>query len=263
MRNIEFKLDSSESEFDDIFFNRPVSRVHASWVGIVTSKNVSIKKISTIYQIVDILSHNVSLAADDKQGQGVLPTDVVLKSKKTPGYSNVDEGIYNLQNCKIIVFLAGKELNSNMELFMEQLLDNYTGTLITDHPKILNNIEYKGECVLVADNSKLNAKYDQGLNHLTQLALVYANDYLKPVLFFNNNQLICVDPNMPTMACVINTKERIQQEDYLGFLAGLLADKKIPLDQDWLRYCQAAGFLMRKMNSKGLNGVKKYLDDKF
>jgi hypothetical protein len=46
-------------------------------------------------------------------------------------------------------------------------------------------------------------------------------------------------------------------------MAGLLADKKIPLEEDWLRYCQASGFLMRMMQSEGIDVVKTYLDDKF
>ena len=263
MKNIEFKLDSSENEFDDVFFNRPVSRVHSSWVGLVSSKNLAIKKISSIYQIVNDLNHNLTLVTDNKQGLGFLPSDVFLKSKKTPGYSNVDDGIYNLKDCKILIFLVGSELNSDMELFMEQLLKVYTGTLLTDYPKILNNLEFKGDSIIVVDSSAINAHYDSGLNHLAQLTLEYAKDYSSPLVFFNKNQIICVDPKVPDMACIVNTKDNIATEEYLGLLAGLLADKKIPLDHDWLRYCQASGFLLRKLMGNGLTVLKKYLDDKF
>ena len=47
MNNMQFKLDSSTKDFDEIFFNRPVSKIQASWVGLVTSKNVSIKEVSS------------------------------------------------------------------------------------------------------------------------------------------------------------------------------------------------------------------------
>jgi hypothetical protein len=150
-----------------------------------------------------------------------------------------------------------------MEVFVEQLLKIFTGTLITDRPEFLQNIDFKGEAILLADSSRLIAKYDSGLNHTANLVIDYSSDYRSPVVFFKTNQIIGADYKTPGFACVINSKKEIMPEEYIGFMAGLLADKKIPLEEDWLRYCQASGFLMRMMQSEGIDVVKKYLDDKF
>lgn len=263
MKNMQFKLDSSTKDFDEIFFNRPVSKIQASWVGIVTSKNVPIKKISSIYQIVNEMSHNTSLVADEKQFQDAFAVDVSLKAKKTPGYSNIDEAIESLVNCKIIIFLAGKELNSDMELFMIKLISIFKGLIITDYPEVFYDVDFEGQKIILADKNKIKSKYSFGLNHAAGLVQSYALENKSPVVYFGRNQIICVDNRLKDIACIVNSKYEVLMEDYIGFLASLMSDKKIPLKADWLRYCQAAGYLMRKMQTEGLRSVKKYLEDKF
>ena len=263
MFDMNFKLDSSETEFEDIFFNRPVSRIHASSIGLVCSRNVALKTINTIYQIITALNHRVILVADENKTSKLLPADVLLKSKKTLGYQNVDDDINELERSKIIILLAGKELNSAMELFMNQLLKVYKGTIITDKLSIIHNTEFEGKGILIADSQNLSAKYDSGLNHIANLTLEYSKENRCPIVFLRPNQVICTSHQQPGVACVVSSKKTIIPEEYIAFMAGLMADKKIPLELDWLRYCQAAGYLMRKMNTSGLASVKKYLDDKF
>ncbi len=263
MNNMQFKLDSSTKDFDEIFFNRPVSKIQASWVGLVTSKNVSIKEVSSIYQIINEMSHNTTLVADERQFHDAFAVDVSLKPKKTPGYSNIDDGIESLRNCKIIIFLAGKELNSDMELFMIKLLDNFKGLIVTDYPEIFNDVDFVGQKIIIADKNKIKSNYNFGLNHAAGLVQSYAQENKSPVVFFDKNQIICLDSNHKDTACIVNSKETIPKEDFIGFLVSLMSDKKIPLEADWLRYCQAAGYLTRKMQTEGLKSVKKYLEDKF
>jgi hypothetical protein len=261
--NIKFKLDTSTNEFDEVFFNRPVSRLQASWVGVVSSKNTSLKSISSIYQILDLLGQNVTLVVDQRQMHATLPADVVLKPKKTPGYTNSDEGIESLRNCKIIIFLAETELNSDMELFMNQLLKVYSGTIITDSYSVFNEYDFKGDKVLTVNDKQISSRYQEGLNHLSALIQSYSLEVECPIVYFGKNQIICINNKNIDTACVINTKKVIDRNEFVGILAGMMADKKTPVDNGWLKYCQASGFLLRLLQSDGLAAVKKYLDSKF
>jgi hypothetical protein len=84
-----------------------------------------------------------------------------------------------------------------------------------------------------------------------------------PIVYFGKNQIICINNKNIDTACVINTKKVIDRNEFVGILAGMMADKKTPVDNGWLKYCQASGFLLRLLQSDGLAAVKKYLDSKF
>ena len=150
-----------------------------------------------------------------------------------------------------------------MELFMNQFLKIFTGTVITDSYSVFNGYYFAGDKVLLANEKQVENRYQTGLNHLSALVQSYSHEVECPVVYFGKNQIVCINNNNLDIACVINTKKIIDPYEFVGILAGMMADKKTPIDSGWLKYCQASGYLLRLMQSDGLEAVKKYLDSKF
>jgi hypothetical protein len=263
MKDIIKSLSSSDSEIEDIFFNRPVNRSFSGSIGLVLSSNIGLVTVNKIYTALLAMQQPVIIVADEKLSGGVLPVDVNLKSKDKIRYANTDEGLDALTGCKLIVVLAGREMNSAMELFVNKLCLSYSGTVITDYPKMFDKTKFVGQKLLMIDSKIIHTDKSAGINKLFSLLQQYSKKTDSATTYFSSKQVLGADWKINESLCVINSSEEVNKYEFIGILASLLIDKKNPLDQEWLRYCRAAGFLYRIYQKDGLEGVKKYLNDKF
>lgn len=263
MKNIINSLSSSDKEIEDIFFNRPVNRALTPPIGLVLSNNLNLNTVNKIYTTLLSMGQNIVMVGDEKLSDGLVPLEIKLKSRDKLRYQNADEGVQALSGCKIVIVLAGRELNSAMELFLNRLCDVYQETIITDFPKLFNKTKFEGYKLYLLDNKSIGADRSAGINKLLELMSDYSRLSDAAIAYFSSKQILASDYRIEGSACVINSANEVDKNEFAGILASLLIDKKNPLDHDWLRYCQAAGFLYRIYQKDGSEGVKKYLNEKF
>jgi hypothetical protein len=263
MRNIVSSLNSSDREIEDIFFNRPVNKSLSGSIGLVVSKGASLNELSRLYGSLTTMNQNVIMVGDANSMVDQVPLDLKLISKDKLKYSNTDEGIQTLSGCKILIVLAGKELNAAMELFVDKLCQVYDRTIVTEYSKLFNKINYEGQKLLLINKKDLLLKNVEGLNRLLTDIRDYSKFKDSAVVYFSSKQILGVDNNIADKGCIINCSNAVDNLEFVGILVSLLVDKKNPLDSEWLRYCQAAGFLYRMYQANGSEAVKKYLNDKF
>ncbi len=262
---------ADQSEFDELFFNRPVSRLGRFKVGILVCKHASMVSVNSAYSILVALGHDVVLIADDVHQQNSLPAELFLASKPGIYYQESDLAISKLQDCKAIIALVEGELNSKMELLIGQLLRVYTGTFVCDYQKILRSTGFEGEKILFSPILALSARQSRkvrlgGINQIVEMLFELSRSQDLSVVSAQKNQIVAVRQKYSEAVCVVNAKGSIKLVDFIAILIGLLVDAREATGASWLQHCQAAGFLYQNHYSESKNGVadlKSYLDGKF
>lgn len=263
MNKIIKKLQSSDKEIEDVFFNRPVSNKFASSIGLVISNTVAISEVNKVYSALISLGHYPIIVADKKVSKYNIPIDVALVSKDKIRYQNADEAIGTLSNCKQIIILAGRELNAAMELLVSKFFQDFMGVVITDYPKLFEKSAFQGDKMILTNDLLIKEKKDIGLNHLYNSLLEYSKKTSSAIIYYGTKQILGVDRLIEDKACIINCTDKVDINYFVGILAGLLIDRAEPLDQGWLKYCQAAGYLYRIYQKEGPSGVTNFLNNKF
>ena len=262
---------SSEADFDEILFNRPVSNLSRRKIGILACRHASLRSISATYSVLIALGHNVLLVADIVHQNNQLPADVWLTSNNKRNYQNSDVAIEALMDCNVIINLVEGELNSTMELFTARLFESYGGVYVSDYPKIFKNHSYEGKKIIfsslqkIADAKHITTKL-AGITQVSKLLSQVSGELSASIVATNHNQLIALESSSAGTACIVNAKNNISIVDFMAIFVGLLADSSDTKAELWLKYCQAAGFLYRNHYSESKNGVaelKKYLNEKF
>lgn len=263
MDKIINSLNSLDNEIEDIFFNRPVNRAFSPHIGLVLSNNLTLNTADKLYSAFMSMDQKIIMVADDKLSAGVLPVDVKLVSKDKIRYSNTDEGIEALRECKIIIVIAGGELNSSMELFLNKLCSSYDQTIITDYPKLFDKTHFSGSKLYLLDAKQIKFDSSDGINKISKTLSAYSKDKSAAVIYFGKKQILALDQKFQDTICIINSANDVNKNEFVGILSSLLIDKKNILDIEWLRYCQAAGYLYRIYQKDGIAAVRSYLNDKF
>lgn len=270
---VDYKHDDSLEIIklqDKILFDRPVSDLARPNIALVAGRNSNLKDLSSMYEILLAIGFRPVLIVDSKLKNFGFSADIVMNSKNNGPYSNSDEIISSLLSFNTIVVIAGKEINSSLDLIMSHIARLFRGTLAVDNTKLLdhawltaNKIAFGSTKQLLQNNIGLKTK-TQGLNLKAEYLLEVSKKYSATLQAIDGQQSVIADHRLSNSVGVINCSVQINPYELASMSIGLMAERISGTVLNPIEYFLVAGHIFRTTFQKGgLANLKKFLSSQF
>lgn len=266
--NLDSRLDGSK-ELHNILFSRPVGIFGKPSISIILGRHTKLSELSIYYEVFDAFGINPVIITDHSLASAI-PGSIVLKSRDSLHYQNSDEAMEVILNNKALLILTGSEASASLELFINQLSKSFNGFVVVDNKKLLKMPWGSDARLCIGDYSKLVPREKSknqsisGLKQKSEELLALSQEYNMALLALSQAQAIGVCHRFGSEVGVINTKDQIIQSALTGILVALLAERDEPLDENWMKYVLASGYLYRNFYSKGgVQELRQYLNSQF